>query len=124
MGIQVDGNNNRVAGRDYYENKIKPCPRCEIRVIDREKNVCNHCYSEERGMEAKGLLALFGICVWLVTSQLHEWRIERGLPVGIEGLMETMAISAGLVFGAAALIWFFLPIAFEILAEWLKSRRG
>ena len=124
MDIQVEGSNNRVAGRDYYENKIKPCPRCEVRVIDREKSICNHCTKEERDEKARGQMTLFGLGVLFIFGWLHGWRSERGLAPGIEGLAETLALSVGIAIAALSVIWFLLPLVVEIGAAYFESRRN
>lgn len=122
MDIQVEGSNNRVAGRDYYENQIKPCPKCEQRVIDRDKSICNHCTKEERAQLAHGVMLVLGICVLYVFSWLHDWRTERGLPSGLEGLVETFGLAIGIVMAAASILWFFLPLVWEIVRASFDSR--
>lgn len=123
MGIQVEGSNNRVAGRDYYENQIKPCPRCEVRVIDRGMSICNHCTKEERDEKARGQMTLFGLGVLFIFGWLHGWRSERGLPAGIGGLAESLAMSFGIAIAVVGMIWFFVPLILEIGMAYFDERR-
>lgn len=123
MDIQVDGSNNRVAGRDYYENQIKPCPRCEVRVIERDRCICNHCTKEEKEQQAHGLMMMFGLGVLFTFGWLLKWRSERGLEPGIEALTETFVLSIGIVISLASVIWFFLPLAWEIGVIYFQERR-
>lgn len=123
MDIQVEGSNNRVAGRDYYENQIKPCPRCEVRVIDRERDICNHCTKEEKEQIAQGILTTLGLGALFIFGWLLNWRTERGMPVGLEGLIETFALAIGIVIALASVLWFFLPLAWEIGAIYFQERR-
>lgn len=123
MGIQVEGSNNRVAGRDYYENQIKPCPRCEVRVIDRDRSMCNHCTKEEKELEARGLMLIFGLGGLFIFGWLYKWRTEHGLPPGIDGLVETFMLSIGITVAVALTIWLLVPLILEIGAAYLDERR-
>jgi len=123
VDIQVEGSNNRVAGRDYYENQIKPCPKCEQRVIDRDKNICNHCTQQEREQFAHGAMLLLGICVLFVFSWLHDWRISRGLQPGLEGFSESIVLSVMIVGVTAGMLWFFVPIIWEVAKACIQARR-
>ncbi|WP_431222224.1 hypothetical protein ACQ86O_17880 [Serratia sp. L9] len=45
--IQVDGDNNRTAGRDYHEYKgPDPCPCCEQRYLTPGRAFCRHCEAQ------------------------------------------------------------------------------
>lgn len=114
MSIEVNGDNNRVAGRDYYEMPIKPCPRCEQRVIAPHQSICNHCAAKEREEAAKTKLAAAGVAVLFCFSWLHDWRTGRGLPPSIEGMAETLGMAVVLV-----LIGFVL---LHLTIQWIRIR--
>ncbi|MEA1605759.1 hypothetical protein [Pseudomonas spirodelae] len=117
--MNVSGDNNRVAGRDYIENPIKACPSCENSVIDRDKAKCNRCTQQEKEEAAKFAMTLFGLAVCIVWSFLSQ-RIEGA---GIEWFTETIVISALLVVLGYFILWHVLPFVFELIQAWWSSRR-
>lgn len=119
MDIQVEGHNNRVAGRDYIENPIKACPSCENSVIDRDKAKCNRCIQQEKEEAAKGTMTLFAFAVFIVWGFL----LQRMEGTGIEHLAETFILSALLVVMGYFILWHVLPLVFELIRAWWSSRR-
>lgn len=114
MGIEVNGDNNRVAGRDYYELPLKPCPRCEQRVIAPHKTICNHCADREREEAARMQLTVAGVAVLFSFIWLHDWRTGRGLPPGIEGMAETLFMAVALVVVGYVLL--------QLAIRWVQTR--
>ena len=114
MSIEVNGNNNRVAGRDYYEVPIKPCPSCAQRIIERNEAKCRPCIAQERAEAVKGQLMLFGLAVMFCFGWLLDWRQGRGMPATIGGLAETVTLAIVLVLIAAALL--------QAVIFWIRTR--
>lgn len=85
MGI--NGDNNRVAGRDYYELNavlkltpeqlkqvaIKPCARCEDRVVSSDMTICNHCSNELEEKARNEYLARYAFIILIVWGLLIQW---------------------------------------------------
>ena len=47
--INVNGDNNRTAGRDYHEHQAPDvCPNCENRLLSSGREYCRHCENEYR----------------------------------------------------------------------------
>ncbi|HBN8473967.1 TPA: hypothetical protein L4942_003503 [Pseudomonas aeruginosa] len=93
MKINVNGSHNRVAGRDYYESRIKPCPECEQRLIDPStQRICNHCEQIRRDEATKGKVALCMVAMFALVPHVHRW---LGEPPGPDGLFEAFLFSAG-----------------------------
>lgn len=114
MSIEINGNNNRVAGGNYYECQVKPCPCCEQRLIEQGHAKCRHCTAQERAEIAKGQLALFGFAVLVCFGWLLQQRQERGTPVTLEGFVETGVLAGLLVLGAVLL--------FQCALYWIRTR--
>ena len=115
MGIDVKGNGNRVAGRDYYENQFKPCQQCETRFIETKRRICKHCENLERQEKYKFVGMAMLAAFFFILVNLHEWRVERGSAVGLEGLIHSALGAAAIVFGG---IFFY-----AFLKEWFARRR-
>lgn len=114
MSIEVNGNNNRVAGGNYYECQVRPCPRCEQRLIEQDHAKCRHCAAQERAEIAKGQLMLFGFAVMVCFGWLLERREDRGVPVTLESFVETGVLAGLLVLGAVLL--------FQGILFWIRTR--
>lgn len=84
--MYVNGQNNRVAGRDYYEKPIieltpeqltqlaiRPCSRCETRFISPGAKICNHCCKELQDKKAQEYLSLFFVSVLVVFGGLLKY---------------------------------------------------
>lgn len=85
MGI--NGDNNRVAGRDYYELNavlkltpeqlrqvsIKPCARCEDRIVSSDATICNQCRSELETKAENERLQRYGVLILFVWGLLTTW---------------------------------------------------
>lgn len=109
MDIQVEGNNNRVAGRDYVELNaqlsltqeqlqmlaIKPCPSCETRLITPQASMCNHCHQERLAADRKEAGALWFVSVVLVCTLLLKMYGPVSTPMG---LFATIAGAVCIVF--------------------------
>lgn len=111
--MAIGGDNNRVAGRDYYEYSgkvelmILPCPRCEERIIQPGKERCNHCQAELDAEEAKGKLTLFGFAVLLVwggAMHLGDLSLKE---IGIESFLY-MGVASFVTVFLLCLMWSFL----------------
>lgn len=114
MSIEVNGNNNRVAGGNYYECQVRPCPSCEQRLIEHDHAKCRHCTAQERAEIAKGRLVLFGFAVMVCFGWLLERREDRGIPVTMESFVETGLQAGLLVFGAFLLL--------QCALYWIRTR--
>lgn len=113
-GVLVNGNGNRVAGGNYYENQSKPCCKCEVRFVTADRTVCNHCTQQEQAEKAKqfGMILLAAMVFTFVN--LHQWRQENGLAQGMEGFFSSLLLSLMLVFlGGLAVLW---------IKTWLSQR--
>lgn len=82
MGVFVNGNGNRVAGRDYVEVKIKPCPRCEQRLIEPGMVICRHCHREQQVAEARNRLSAFFAATVVVFAFLLQRQIDKNVSMG------------------------------------------
>ncbi len=116
MGI--NGDNNRVAGRDYYEQNtilkltseqlrqvaIKPCARCEDRVVSADVTICNHCRHELQTQARNERLLRFGFMIMLVWGALLQWLNSRSPDIPPVSFFELGAISTMLVLLGAA-VW-------------------
>lgn len=122
MNIEVNGNNNRVAGRDYIENPIKACPSCENSVIDRDKLKCNRCVEGEQEAQVKACLLVFGLCLLFVLAKVSDWRAERGYPTGLEGWPDNFAIAFGITLTLFGAVWALFTIGLPVAAQWLSDR--
>lgn len=115
MDIQVEGHNNRVAGRDYLELHaqlsltpeqlkqlaIKPCAACEVRVVTANAQVCNHCLRAQAASALKTKIYVAIFCVIVVWGQLLQGREPHATPWQ---LLETLVGAIGMVtFGAVLL---------------------
>jgi len=112
MEIDVKGNGNRVAGRDYYENRSKPCPKCEQRFITSSMSICNNCRSHEAMMAARTKLIGFVMGVFVVFGWLMQRRINAGITAAPEDLAGMLVTSVGIVLIAVAL--------YVLVTEWFK----
>lgn len=114
--MDIRGQNNRIAGRDYYENAvlkltpeqlqiaIKPCARCEDRLVGSEASICNHCYREMRAKAQREKWSLFAFLVMVVWGNLLIHSEKTGVVVTPYHLAELGVMAAALVF-AATLVW-------------------
>lgn len=115
MDIQVEGNNNRVAGRDYLELNaqvsltpeqlqvlaVKPCPSCEVRLVTAKAQTCNHCLRERVANDRK---AKVGVVIFLV-FMVWGWLLrESGPNAGLLQLAETLVAAGGIVLCGALLL--------------------
>lgn len=112
MDIQVDGDNNRVAGRDYYELRIKPCPFCQERVIELEDVMCNRCRQQRQEDRARALLVGGGTALLVLTISINSGLEE----LGFHPDLSTSCIAASFVIGASVCV-------VTIIKEWLKYRK-
>ncbi|TBU75217.1 hypothetical protein [Phytopseudomonas daroniae] len=122
MNIKVNGDNNRVAGRDYIETPIKACPCCENSVIDREKAKCNRCIKAEKESQAQGALLIIGVCFLFVLSYVSEWRADHGYPTGIPGYGANVGISMVITALGLGAIWLLFTLGLPIAAQWIRDR--
>ncbi|MGY1949483.1 MULTISPECIES: hypothetical protein [Pseudomonas] len=115
MGI--NGDNNRVAGRDYYEQNtflkltpeqlmqvaIKPCARCEDRVVSADVSICNHCRHELQTEARNERLLRYGFAIMVVWGVLLQWLNGRAPGFPPVSFFELGAIATLIVIlGAAA----------------------
>ncbi len=118
--MHIDGHNNRVAGRDYYENptlkltqeqlaelSIKPCARCETRVVAPGVSMCNHCRREIRDEDNRNKLNLFGFAVFIVWGMLLNYSEKNGGSITPTQLFQLGVAAVGLVILCIA-IWVLL----------------
>ena len=109
MGI--NGDNNRVAGRDYYELNavlkltpeqlkqvaIKPCARCEDRVVSSDMTICNHCCNELEEKARNEHLARYAFVIMFVWGLLLQWQAARPNGVSPQLVFELGAIAVVIV---------------------------
>lgn len=98
MGINVNGNGNRVAGRDYYEVRIRPCPVCEERLIEPDRSICRHCFDARQTEKVNEQLAFWGICTFIVWGFLLKFFEKREASTSLEFLGETFVWAGIIVF--------------------------
>ena len=101
--MSIGGDNNRVAGRDYYEYSGKveftveqlrilavvPSPRCEERVIQFGAQLCKRCHCEihAEAVQAKRMrFAMAVLCLWGSLILLIEKTSGPILPITYLGL--------------------------------------
>lgn len=114
--MQIDGHNNRVAGRDYYEKatlnltpeqlaqlSIRPCISCETRLVPAGGRVCNHCRREALAQETRDKLTAFAFAVMVVLGLLIMWANKNEIRVTPSFLFELGMVSAAFVGGIVAL---------------------
>lgn len=118
MDIQVEGQNNRVAGRDYLELNaqlsltpeqlqvlaIKPCMACELRFVTATAHTCNHCLRERIAKDQKFKVGLVAFLIFMVWGWLLH---ERGPDIGPWQFLETMVGAGGIVLCGALLLEMF-----------------
>lgn len=115
MDIQVEGHNNRVAGRDYLELNaqltltpeqlkvlaIKPCPACEQRVVTPSAEMCNHCHRERIAQAQKARVGTVVFIVFVVWGWLLQ---KRGPDVDPWQFLETLLNAGAIVLCGALLL--------------------
>lgn len=115
MTIEVNGNNNRVAGRDYLELNaqvtltpeqlkhlaIRPCPTCEQRVLTGAAKTCNHCLREQLAAQHKFYGSVVFFLVFVIWGWLLQGRDTRADPWQF---LETLMGACGIVFFGALLL--------------------
>lgn len=114
MRIDVNGNGNRVAGQNYYELRIKSCPCCELRVIDPDRDICNHCRNEIAAQEARTKMSGFALAVLVVFGWLMQRRIESSASTDLGDLGYMLAAAVGVVLLAIC--------AYVLALAWFRSR--
>ncbi|OXS19846.1 hypothetical protein CGU37_22265 [Pseudomonas fluorescens] len=125
MGI--NGDNNRVAGRDYYELNavlkltpeqlkqvaIKPCARCEDRVVSSDMTICNHCCNELEEKARNEHLARYAFVIFFVWGLLLQWQAARPNGVSPQLVFELGAIAFVIVI-AGTFAWALLQTWWRI----------
>ncbi|MGH1447903.1 MAG: hypothetical protein ACRBBM_00560 [Pseudomonadaceae bacterium] len=114
MGFEVHGNGNRVAGRDYYENRSRPCPKCEQRFITQGMTICNNCRAHQEMLEARTKLTGLGVATLVVFGWLMGRRSESNVVTEPSDLLVLLLSSAGIVFSVV--------LVYMLAAEWLRNR--
>lgn len=136
MSIEVNGNGNRVAGLNYYENPTlaltpeqlkqlapRKCPVCEQRLLGSDESSCNSCRSEEHARRLEELRAkrwavrgyqfLFFLAIWGLYIT-HEGHRTGHAPLSTERFWEL----GGGAFGTYLL----LAAAWLMAREWWWNR--
>lgn len=135
MGI--NGDNNRVAGRDYYELNavlkltpeqlkqvaIKPCARCEDRVVSSDMTICNHCSNELEEKARNEELAAYALMIFFVWGLLIQWQGSRSFGDSQHGFFELGAVAVVIVI-AGAIAWGFFKIWWSINGSDVLSLAG
>lgn len=114
MDIQVNGDGNRVAGRDYYELKLKPCPQCEIRVIEPDACICNHCRRQREEENAKAIISLIACALAAAFFGLLKLRSELGIDTRLEDIPGVVFVAALTVGTCCFVVW--------LIYEWLRFK--
>ncbi|TBN39173.1 hypothetical protein [Pseudomonas sp. BGI-2] len=120
--MHIDGHNNRVAGRDYYEQatlkltpeqlaqlSIKPCVKCETRVVALGVTTCNHCRRKAQAEENYNKWVRYGFVVFLIWGTLLTREQKSGTHVTPFHLLELGVTAVGIVVVAVA-SWFMIRI--------------
>ncbi|WP_187670568.1 hypothetical protein [Zestomonas carbonaria] len=119
VSIQVEGSNNRVAGRDYIEIKSpKLCTCCAMRFVEGREVICVVCKREqarlrEERLRAQALenfkdkISFFACVTILIWACLVVLGSEPGDPVDGRRIFLLFVGSVGVVLLAAAFFtWF------------------
>jgi len=112
VGIEVNGNGNRVAGRDYIEVTIRACRRCEQRIVNPGVRICNHCREEIEAQKLRNTLKVLGFCLLLCTGLLMQWRENHGTKMTPEVFVETLGFATCII-GFIYVVWHAIKIWFE-----------
>ncbi len=126
MGI--NGDNNRVAGRDYYELNtvlkltteqlrqlaIKPCARCESRVVSSDATVCNHCLGELQSRARSERRLRYAFVILLVWGGLMQWQNSHSAEIPPQRFLELGVI-------ATAMVLLFAGVWPEVRQWWLAN---
>lgn len=120
--MHIDGHNNRVAGRDYYENptlkltpeqlaqlSIKPCTTCETRVVAPGVTTCNHCRREALAKENYNKCVRYGFAVFFIWGLLLTREQKNGIQMTPFHFIELGVLAVGIVFVAIA-SWLMLRV--------------
>lgn len=135
MGI--NGDNNRVAGRDYYELNavlkltpeqlkqvaIKPCARCEDRVVSSDVTICNHCRNELEEKARNEELAAYGLMIFFVWGLLIHWQGSQSLGASPQRFFE-LGVAAFVIVIAGAIAWGFFKIWWSVNGSDVLSLAG
>lgn len=118
--MQIDGHNNRVAGRDYYEKptlkltaeqlaelSIKPCGRCETRFVVKGRTICNLCRQEMRAEEERSMWQRYIFLVLFVWGGLLSYSKSNLVHVDISTFVILGVMAVGIVV-ALSLAWFLI----------------
>lgn len=120
--MHIDGHDNRVAGRDYYEKptlkltqeqlaqlSIKPCVKCETRVVAPGVTTCNHCRREALAEENYNKCVRYGFVVLVIWGLLLTREQKNGVLITPFHFFELGVTAAGFVFVTVA-SWFMFRI--------------
>lgn len=124
MDIQVEGHNNRVAGRDYVELNaelrltpdqlqalaVRPCSCCEVRLVSGRVQLCNHCLQKRAAKAQREKYASFTLLVFFVWGLLLQNQPDHGADI-VPGRFFELGFTAG------ALV-FLGTVVFLCLREW------
>jgi len=120
--MRVEGKNNRVAMRDYYEKptlnlapeqlkelSVKPCGRCEARLVVAGASVCNHCRRTRANYDRLAHYAAAILFAWWALIQLHGKEAVIGFFRFLElGIISTALVLTGGVLWRVAREWWLL----------------
>lgn len=124
MDIQVEGHNNRVAGRDYVELNaelrltpeqlhalaVRPCSCCEVRLVSGRAQLCNHCMQKRAAKALREKYASFTLLVFFVWGLLLLRQPGQGADIAPGRFFELGFTAGALVFLGTAV--------FVCLREW------
>jgi hypothetical protein len=118
--MQIDGHNNRVAGRDYYEQttlkltadqlaelSIRPCGRCETRLVAKSKTICNHCLHEMWTEDERSMWQGYIFSVLLMWGGLLAYSKSNLIYVDFKFFVILGVIAMGIV-ALLSLSWFLI----------------
>lgn len=103
MSIEVNGNGNRVAGRDYIENRTLPCPVCEVRQVESHRNMCRHCGDEVIRKERNFRWGVGCVSALAVAGAYMKWKAPADTPVDIWLWSESVLVGVVAVVVAVAI---------------------
>lgn len=132
--MHIDGHNNRVAGRDYYESptikltpeqlvelSIKHCSRCETRFVAPGAGTCNHCRQEIRDENNRNKMRLFCFAVFIIWGMLLQYVEKNSDRITPAQLLQLGVAAAGIVVVVVALSYLLREIWLEHGDEILRS---
>jgi hypothetical protein len=114
--MRVEGQNNRVAMRDYYEKptlnltpeqlkelSVKPCGRCETRLVVGSTCICRHCQEALRDQAWSARLGRYLVVILFTWGMLIQMQ-DKTAAMGLYRLLE-LGVYAGATVLIGSCVW-------------------